>query len=197
MSVIPSEYAACPFPANSSKLLEHVARSQDWWSYRQLRALQDEGFRSSQLFHLAYYKPIVSLSFTLPSPIQVGTEHYFEWRSVETNHIIVSLHIIISPVFCFFEPNYQIVSNSYKSHPSIICLWHDCPHFLSFSAHDYLENVLGKLWPEDKLDLFCKEIDWFISRYYKTVTPWSAPQNLYPNSPSIPHYASQSSGINQ
>ena len=197
MSVIPSEYAACPFPSNSSKLLDITARSQDWWSYRQLRALQDEGFRSSQLFHIAYYKPIVSLSFSLPSPIQVGTEHYFEWRSKEANCIIVSVHFIISPVFCFFEPQFNIIANSYKSHPTIICLWQDCPHYLSFSAQDYLENTLGRLWPDDGLDLFCLELNWFINRYYKTATPWSAPQNLYSPPPTTLPLQSQSSGVNQ
>ena len=81
---------------------------------------------------------------------------------------------IISPSFCFFDPQFQIQCNSYKSHPVILSLWYDCPHHLSHTAQDYLENTLGCLWPDEDLPGFCQEIDWFISQYYKTITPWSA-----------------------
>ena len=197
MSVIPSEFAACPFPSNSSWLLEIMSRNQDWWSYQQLRALQDEGFTSTQLFHIAYYKPIVSTSFTHPTPIQISSEHYFEWRAQEDNFIIFSFHIIISLVYCFFEPEFKIVINSYKSHPTIFCLWHDCPLRLSFPIGNYIEDTLANIWPEEHLDRFQIELDGFIRRYYKNVTPWSTPQNLYPLSPSVPFYRSQSSGGSQ
>ena len=94
VSVIPSEYAACPFPSNSSILLTSLAYNHDWWSYRQLRALQTNR-TEGQFGHRPIYKPIVSLSFTTPSPIQISSEHYFEWREVDSPLPLVAIHIII------------------------------------------------------------------------------------------------------
>ena len=94
MSVIPSEFAACPFPANSSNLIYALAQAQDWWSYWQLRALQPN-LTHSQLLHRPFYRPTTSLSFTHPTPIQIGTEHYFEWQYTETKVPLVAFHLII------------------------------------------------------------------------------------------------------
>ena len=100
VSVIPSEYAACPFPSNSSLLLTTLAHAHDWWSYRQLRALQTNR-TEGQFGHRPIYQPIISLSFTSPSPIQISSEHYFEWREVESPLPIVAIRIIIHPSFAF------------------------------------------------------------------------------------------------
>lgn len=122
MPVIPPEFVSCPFPANPSRLLDKVSRSQGLWSYQQLRALQDKVFTSNQLFHIAYHKPIISLSYSLPSPIQVATEHYFEQSYKDSNFTIMFLCIIISPAFYFFEPDFRSNRNSYESHPTILPL---------------------------------------------------------------------------
>ena len=52
-------------PSNSSILLTSLAHNQDWWSYRQLRALQTNR-TEGQFGHRPIYKPIVSLSLPLP-----------------------------------------------------------------------------------------------------------------------------------
>ena len=119
--VIPSEYATCPFPSNSSALLTALAHQHDWWSYRQLRALQTN--RTEGRFgHRPIYRPIVSLSFTSPSPIQISSEHYFEWREVGSPLVLVALHIIIHPSFAFTEPQFHISGTHLKNFPIIHCL---------------------------------------------------------------------------
>ena len=107
MSVIPSEYATCPFPSNSSVLLTTLAHVHNWWSYRQLCALQTNR-TEGQFGHHPIYRPIISLSFTSPSLIQISSEHYFEWREVNSPLPLVAIHIIIHPSFAFAEPLFNI-----------------------------------------------------------------------------------------
>ena len=185
MSVIPSEYAACPFPSNSSILLSKLAQAQDWWSYRQLRALQTNR-TEGQFGHRPIYRPIISLSFTSPSPSQISSEHYFEWREVDSPLPIVAIHVIIHPSFAFAEPLFNIAGTHLKNFPIIHILWSDCPRHLNHISHNYIHNVLGDRYPDQNLDLFALKFDYFITSYYKAVTPYSLRQDLYPLSPTPP-----------
>jgi hypothetical protein len=187
MSFIPCNFVPAPFPSNSSALLEHLTANRDWWSYRQLRALQTN-FSEQQLYHRPFYRPVVSLSFEYPSPIQVGTEHYFEWRRFEDNSIITSIHFVIHPAFTFLEPHYRISRSSHQAHPTIHIFWWDCPFHLPLEVSHFLNHDLHNIWPEDNLDQFDLLLTSFCVRYYKPVTPFSAPQHLYPHSPSSPDY---------
>ena len=111
MSLIPTEYTV-PFPSNSSVLLTALARNRDWWTYCQLRALQTN-YTEGQLVHKPFYHPLISLTFTEPSPIQVGSEHYFEWRTTDREEIIFTFHLVINPSYGFFAPHTFVQSNSH------------------------------------------------------------------------------------
>jgi hypothetical protein len=187
MSFLPCNYVPAPFPSNSSSVLDHLTSNRDWWSYRQLRALQTN-YSEHQLFHRPFYRPAVSLSFEYPSPIQVGTEHYFEWRRYNDTSIIASVHIIIHPAFTLLGPHYKITRSSHQAYPTVHILWWDCPFHLPSEVSHFLTNDLLSIWPDDNLDQFDLLLHTFCDRYYRPVTPFSAPQNLYPHSPSSPDY---------
>ena len=130
VSVIPSEFAQCPFPSSSPNLIYALATQQDWWSYRQLRALHPN-LSHGQLHHCPFYRPATHLSFTEPTPIQVGTEHYFEWLHKESRIPLVAFHLIIHPTFAFGEPLFTFSSIHLKPFPIIHCLWSDCPRHIN------------------------------------------------------------------
>ena len=185
VSVIPSEYAACPFLSNSSALLTNLTYKQDWWSYRQLRALQTNRFEG-QLGHCPFYHPIVSLGFTVPTPIQIGTEHYFKWRGVDSLLTLVTFHLIIHPTFTFMEPLFNIAGNHLKNFHIIHCFWNDCLYHLAHFSHTLIHDTLHNWYPDQNLDLFAIKINNFITSYYKAVTPYSLCQDCYLNSPTPP-----------
>ena len=151
MSVIPPEYTACPFPSNLSILLTALVQQHDWWSYRQLRALQTNR-TEGQFGHHPIYHPIISLSFTTPSPIQISSEHYFEWREVNSPLPLVAIHIVIHPSFAFSKPLFNITGTHLKNFTIIHILWNDCPQHLDCISHHYIHNVLGEQYPDQNLD---------------------------------------------
>ena len=139
-----------------------------------------------QLGHRPLYHPIILHDFTLPTPIQIGTEQYFEWKEIDSPLTLVAFHIIIHPTFAFPSPQFNISGSHLKNFPIIHCLWNDCPHHLDRLSSDYIENVLGERYPDQHLDLFTLNIDWFITSYYKPVTPYPLQQDIYPLSPTTP-----------
>ena len=175
--------------------MDILATNRDWWSYRQLRALEDKAVKSPQLKHSPYYRPAISLSFTYPPPFQVGTEHHFEWRSKDNTFVIVSFHLIIHPTFAFFEPLFKISRQSFRPYPTIHCFWHDCPHRLDILTSHFIEQTLEPLWQREGLDIFTAELDAFFTRYYNPITPFSPPQNLYPYLPTSPNYSPTTSEV--
>ena len=144
MSFLPAEYTV-PFPSNSSVLLTALAGNQDWWTYHQLRALQTN-YTEGQLVHKPFYRPLISLTFTEPTPIQVGSEHYFEWRTTDQEEIIFTFHLVINPSCRFFAPHTFIQSNSHRAYPTIFNIWYDCPHYTPTQLIDYLKNDLSYIW---------------------------------------------------
>ena len=146
MSAIPPEFVQCPSPSSAPNLIYTLATQQDWWSYRQLRALHPN-LSHGQLFHRPFYHPATHLSFTEPTPIQVGTEHYFEWVHSETRIPLVAFHFIIHPTFTFSEPLFTFGSvivvyfSQYFSHFSdifytlyfhFICIFRYVFHFFHY-----------------------------------------------------------------
>ena len=113
MSLIPPEYTV-PFPSNSCVLLAALAGNHGWWSYQQLHALQTN-HTGGQLVHTPFYQPLISLSFTDPSPIQVGSEHYFKWRTTDLEEIIFTFHLVINLSYGFFGLHTFIQSNSHQA----------------------------------------------------------------------------------
>src|SRR4029077_16294239 len=101
MSLPPTSYPPSSIPSNPSPALSLVSANRDWWTFRQLRALQ-KNWTGGQLYHSPYYRPAVTPEGESPSTTQVGTEHYFEWRIRNTTTVILSFHIIIHPSFSFF-----------------------------------------------------------------------------------------------
>ena len=190
MSVIPSEFAQCPFPSSSPNLIYALATQQDWWSYRQLRALHPN-LSHDQLYHRPFYRPATHLSFTEPTPIQVGSEHYFEWLHKESRIPIVAFHLIIHPTFTFAEPLFTFGSQHLKPFPIIHCLWSDCPRHINLLTSDFLDQTLVHKWPDQNVDAFHLLLQDFFSCYYRPVTPFSFRQDLYPNSPTPPLYSFQ------
>ena len=190
MSLIPAEYTV-PFPSNSSVLLAALASNQDWWTYRQLRALQTN-YTEGQLVHKPFYHPLISLTFTKPSPIQVGSEHYFEWRITDWEEIIFMFHLVINPSYGFFAPHTFIQSNSHQAYPTIFSVWYDCPHYAPTQLINYLENDLSYIWPDHAPIKFLKSLQVFINDYFRPVAPFSPPQDCYPLYP-LPTHSPQSS----
>ena len=188
MSVIPSEFAQCPFPSSAPNLIYTLATQQDWWSYRQLRALHPN-LSHRQLFHRPFYCPATHLSFTEPTPIQVGTEHYFEWVHSETRIPLVAFYLIIHPTFAFGEPLFTFSSIHLKPFPIIHCLWNDCPRHLNLLTSDFLDQTLVYKWPDQNINAFGIHLHNFFSSYYRAVTPFSLHQDLYPNSTAPPLYS--------
>ena len=151
-------------------------------AHEQLQTNRTEG----QFGHRPIYKPIVSLSLTTPSPIQISSEHYFEWREVDSPLPLVAIHILIHPSFAFEVPYFKISGTHLKNFPIIHILWNDCPRHLDRISHHYIHDVLGEQYPDQNLDLFAIKFDQFITAYYKAVTPYSLRQDLYPFSPTPP-----------
>ena len=182
MSLIPHEYTI-PFPANSSVLLIVLAGNQDWWTYHQLHTLQTN-HSGGQLVHKPLYHPIVSPTFTAPSPIQVGSEHYFKWRTADLEEVIFTFHLIINS---FFGPHTLIQSNSHWAYPMIFSVWHDCPYYAPSILVDYLKGNLSYIWPDHHPALFLKSLQLFITSYFHPVTPFSPPQDHCPFYPLPSH----------
>ena len=112
MSLIPAAYTI-PHPSNSSVLLAALAGNWDWWTYHQLWALQTN-YTEGQLIHKPFYRPLISLTFTKPCPIQVGSEHFFEWRTTDQEEIIFKFHLTINPPYGFLTPHSFVQSNSHS-----------------------------------------------------------------------------------
>ena len=187
MSVIPSGFVQCPFPSSAPNLIYALATQQDWWSYRQLRSLHPN-LSHGQLFHHPFYRPATHQSFTEPTPIQVGTEHYFEWVHSKTRIPPAAFHFIIHPTFTLREPLFTFGSVHLKPFPIIHSLWSDCPRHLNLLTSDFLDQTLVYKWPDQNIDAFGIHLH-NLSSYYRAVTPFSLRQDLYPNSPTPPLYS--------
>ena len=157
-------------------------------SASQLRALQPN-LSHDQLHHHPFYRPATYLSFTEPTPIQVASEHYFEWLHQESRIPIVAFHLIIHPTFAFGEPLFTFGSIHLKPFPIIHCLWNNCPRHLNLLTSHFIDQTLLHKWPDQRLDTFSINLDNFFSSYYRPVTPYSLRQDLYPNSPTPPLYS--------
>ena len=127
MSLLPAEYTVL-FPSNSSVLLAALAGNRDWWTYCQLWALQID-YTEGQLVHKPSYCPLISVTFTEPSHIQVGSEHYLEWWTTDQEEIIFMFHLVINPSYRFFALHTFIQSNSHRVYPMIFSVWYNCPHY--------------------------------------------------------------------
>ena len=173
---------------SAPNLIYALATQQDWWSYRQLRSLHPN-LSHSQFCHCPFYHPATHLSFTKPTPIQVGVEHYFEWVHQESRIPLVAFHLIIHPTFAFGEPLFTFGSIHLKPFPIIHCLWSDCPRHLNLLTSHFIDQTLLNKWPDQRLDAFSINLDNFFDSYYRAVTPYSLRQDLYPNSPTPPLYS--------
>ena len=190
MSLIPAKYTV-PFPSHSTVLLTALIGNRDWWTYQQLHTLQSN-YMEGQLVHKPFYHPLISHTFTEPCPLQVGSEHYFEWQTIDLEEIIFTFHLIINPSYRFFAPHTFIQSSSHWAYPTIFSIWHDCPHYAPTELLDYLENDLSYIWLDHFPSKFLKTLQVFITDFFQPVTPFSLPQNLYPFYP-LPTCLPQSS----
>ena len=134
----------------------------------------------------------IFLTFTEPSPIQVGSEHYFEWRTTNLEEVIFTFHLIINPSYGFSKPHTFIQSNSHRAYPTIFSIWHNYPHYTPSTLVSYLEGDLTYIWPDHNPAQFLKSLQVFITDYFCPITPFSPPQNLYPYYP-LPSCPPQSS----
>ena len=178
------------FPTNSARQLGLLAQQRDWWSYRQLRALGEFLVSpDAQLVYTCYYQPVIPINNQQPPHLQVGSEHYFKWRILNSDFVIVAFHLLINPRVHTHDPIIKISRRSYKPYPLITCVWHDCPHRVDTITSDFISVYLLNSWGGDsRLDIFEEILNCFFTAYYRPVSPQSVPQNLWPHHPSSPYY---------
>jgi len=93
------------------------------WSQRLLTSLSVNQTRG-QLVHCPYYKPFSLLDSGAPSPPFLATaDHYFEWRSVYTNHTLAVVTFIVHLAFSQEKPHVLFDKHPVFSCESCIISW--------------------------------------------------------------------------
>jgi len=142
------------------------------WSQRLLTSLSVNQTRG-QLVHCPYYKPFSSLDSGAPSPPFLATaNHYFEWRSIYTNHTLAVVTFIVHPAFSQEKPHVL-----FNKHPVFFCescviSWWDFPMALPGEVIAWLQ-VQADLYPqEESFWLFSHALANFIDKFWKPVFPY-------------------------
>ena len=143
----------------------------------------------AQLVYTCYYRPVIPINNQQPPHLQVGSEHYFEWRVLNSDFVIAAFHLLINPLVYIHDPIVKISRRSYKPYPLITCVWHNCLHWVDILTSDFISNYLFNSWgSKSRLDIFKEILNCFFTACYCPVSPQSIPQNLWPHHPSSPYY---------
>jgi len=158
------------------------------WSQRLLTSLSVNQTRG-QLVHCPYYKPFSSLDNGAPAPPFLATaDHYFEWRSIYTNHTLAVITFIVHPAYSQEKPLI-----SFDKHPIFFCescvvSWWDFPTALPGEVIAWLEVQADINPPEESFWLFTHALADFVDRFWKPVYPYDHHSpNLRPShAPKLP-----------
>ena len=155
----------------------------DLWTYHLLRSLQSNA-SLGQLVHCPYYRSFSALNagFTSP-PFLIGTDHYFEWRSLSHLQPLCLITFCISPVFDFPSPKVHFGNSIIHACPTITIFYWDCPESLPSNIADFLFQ-LGEHLPDNNLYLFESFLDQFVTDFFLPISPYDSPYNpLHPTQP--------------
>jgi len=180
---LPNPNLLSPFPL---PLIEDIRPYL--WSQHLLTSLSVNQTRG-QLVHCPYYKPFSSLDSGAPSPPFLATaNHYFEWRSIYTNHTLAVATFIVHPAYSQEKP--QVL---FDKHPVFFCesciiSWWDFPTALPGEVVAWLQEQADIYPQEESFWLFSYALADFVDRFWKPVFPYdyNSP-NLRPNhAPRLP-----------
>jgi len=132
------------------------------WSQRLLTSLSVNQTRG-QLVHCPYYKPFSSLDQGAPSPPFLATaDHYFEWRSIYTQHTLAVVTFIVHPAYSQERPLVTISTHPIFYCESCVISWWDFPTAIPGEVVTWLQTVANINPQEESLWLFSHALADFV-----------------------------------
>jgi len=190
-TVHPNPNFLSPFPLPEIKDIR-----LDLWSQRLLKSLSVNQTRG-QLMHCPYYRPFSSLDLGAPSPPFFSTaKHYFEWRSIYTNHPLAIVTFIVHPAYHSNIPIIHILNHPIYHCESCVVSWWDFPTALLGQLIAWLQGVSELYNHEESFWLFTHTLADFTTDFWKPVYPYDHKSpNLRPApsphpEPPFNHYTS-------